>query len=147
MQGNCYQYESAQLAKGVLYPDAHILVQDEFYEHDIDVVQAVMTQLSLKAALIEWGSDAKNAAFSKAKQLHWRNSFKPFHHRELTAEQHKQILESHMFVVKKKDGTVKAREVVGRNKQQDFVPKEDARSPTEATESVLLSCAVYAKEN
>ena len=147
MQGSRYSYTSAQLAKGVLYPDAHMFMQDEFYEHDIDVVQAVMTQLSLKAALREWGSDAKNAAFSKAKQLHWRNSFKPVHHRELTAEQRKQILESHMFVVKKKDGTVKAREVVGGNKQRDFVSKKDSSSPTAATESVLLSCAVDAKEN
>ena len=79
--------------------------------------------------------------------MHWRNSFKPFHRRELTAEQRKQILESHMFVVKKKDGTVKAREVAGGNKQQDFVSKEDASSPTAATESVSLSCAVDVKEN
>jgi hypothetical protein len=147
MQGNHYQYASAQLAKGVFYPDAHILVQDKFYEHDVDVVQAVMTKLSLKEAQREWGSDAKNAAFSEAKQLHWRNSFKSVHCRELTAEQRKQILESHMFVVKKKDGTSKAREVAGGNKQLDFVSKEDASSPTAATESVLLSCAVDSKEN
>ena len=117
MQGNRYQYASAQIAKGVLYPDSHMFVQSDFYEHDIDVIQAVMTQLSLKAALREWGSDAKNAAFSEAKQLHWRNSFKPVHRRELTAEQLKQILESHMIMVQKKDGTVKAREVAGGNKQ------------------------------
>ena len=147
MKGNRYHYASTQLTNGVLYPDSHMFMQEEFYEHDIDVVQAVMTQLSLKAALREWGSDAKNAAFSEAKQLHWRNSFKPVHRRELTADQRKQILESHMFVVKKKDGTVKAHEVAGGNKQQDFVSKEDASSPTAATESVLLSCAVDAKEN
>ena len=68
MQGNRYQYASAQLAKGVLYPDSHMFVQDDFYEHDVDVLQAVMTQLSLKAALREWGSDAKNAAFSNSKK-------------------------------------------------------------------------------
>ena len=147
MQGSRYEeYAAAQIAKGVLYPDAHMFVQEDFYEHDIDVIQAVMTQLSLKAALPEWGSDAKNAAFSKAKQLHWRNSFKPVHRRELTAAQLKQILESHMIMVQKKDGTVKAREVAGGNKQRDFVSKEDASSPTAATESVLLSCAVDAKE-
>jgi len=105
-----------------------------------------MTQLSLKAALRGWGSDAKNAAFSEAKQLHWRNSFKPVHRRDLTAEQKKQILESHMMMVQKKDGTVKAREVAGGNKQRDFVSKEEASSPTAATESVMLSCAIDARE-
>lgn len=44
-----------------------------------------------------------------------------------------------MTVVQKKDGTVKACEVAGGNKQRDFgVPKEDASLPTAATESVLF---------
>lgn len=123
-----------------------MFVQEDFYQHDIDVIQTVMTQLSLKAALKEWGNDASKAAYSKAKQLHWRDSFKPVHRKDLTAEQHQQILESHMIMVQKKDGTVKAREVAGGNKQRDFVSKEDASSPTAATESVLLSCAVDARE-
>ena len=147
MQGSRYQYAATQIAQGVLYPDAHMFVQEDFYDHDIKVVQAVMTQLSLKAALKEWGADATKAAYSEAKQLHWRDSFKPVHRKELTADQRKQILESHMFIVKKKDGTVKAREVAGGNKQRDFVSKEDASSPTAATESVLLSCAIDAREN
>ena len=146
MQGDQYQYASAQIAKGVLYPDSHMFVQSDFYEHDIGVIQAVMTQLSLKAALREWGADAKNAAFSEAKQLHWTNSFKPVHRRELTVEQRKQILESHMIMVQKKDGTIKGREVAGGNKQQDCVSKEDASLPTAATESVLLTCVTDAKE-
>ena len=117
MKGNKYQYAAAQLVSSMLYPDAHMFVQEDFYQHDIDVVQTVMTQLSLKAALREWGNDASKAAYSEAKQLHWRDSFKPVHRKELTVEQRKQILESHMIVVQKKDGTVKAREVAGGNKQ------------------------------
>ena len=63
MQGNRYQYAAAQIAKGVLYPDAHMFVQEDFYDHDIKVVQAVMTQLSLKAALkASWGDDTSKAA-------------------------------------------------------------------------------------
>jgi len=49
--------------------------------------------------------------------------------------------------VKKRCGKVKARKVAGGNKQRDYVSKEDASSPTVATESVLLSCAIDAKEN
>ena len=147
MRGNRYQYAAAQLAKGVLSPDAHMFVQDDFYQYDIDVVEAVMTQLSLKAALKEWGNDATLAAEAEAKQLHWRKSFQPVHRKDLTFEQRTQILESHMFLVKKRCGTIKARKVAGGNKQRDYVSKEDASSPTAASESVLLSCAIDAREN
>ena len=52
-----------------------------------------------------------------------------------------------MFVVKKQDGKIKARKVAGGNKQQGFIEKEDASSPTVATESVLLTCTIDAMEN
>jgi hypothetical protein len=34
----------------------------------------------------------------------------------------------------------------GQNKQQDYISKEDASSPTVATEAILLSCIIDAKE-
>ena len=54
------------------------------------------------------------------------------------------VLESHILVTKKKDGLVKGRHVAGGNKQRDFIMKEDASSPTVATESVLLSATIDA---
>jgi hypothetical protein len=36
--------------------------------------------------------------------------------------------------------------VAGGNKQQDYTSKEDASSPTVATESVLLACIIDAEE-
>lgn len=36
---------------GVLNPDAHMFVQDEFYQAEPDVVAMVMTQLSLRPVL------------------------------------------------------------------------------------------------
>ena len=135
MRGNRYQYAAAPLAKGVLSPDAHMFVQDDFYQYDIDVVEAVMTQLSLKAALKEWGNDATLAAEAEAKQLHWRKLFQPMHQKDLTFEQRsQQILKSNMFLFKKRCGIVKACKVAGGNKQQDYVSKEDASSPTAASE-------------
>ena len=41
MQGNRYQYAAAQLANGVLYPDAHRYVQDDFYQYRY-IVETVM---------------------------------------------------------------------------------------------------------
>ena len=108
MRGNRYSYVATQLAQGVLYPEAHMFVQEDFYQCDIDLVATVMLQLSLKAALKMWGNDARLTAEAEAKQLHWCKSFTPVHFKDLTPQQRMQILESHMFVVKKKCGTVKA---------------------------------------
>jgi hypothetical protein len=51
-----------------------------------------------------------------------------------------------MFLKQKWDGKMKGRTVAGVNKQWDYISKEDASLPTVATESVLLSCIVDAKE-
>jgi hypothetical protein len=45
------------------------------YKYSNKVVEMVMTQLSLKAALKQWGEDAKAAVEAEAKQLHWHNFF------------------------------------------------------------------------
>ncbi len=107
----------------------------------------VMTQLSLKAALKQWGKDAKVAVEAKAKQLHWHNSFTPVHWKDVKEEKWKQILELHVFVKKKQSGQIKTRKVAGGNKQRDFISKENVSSPTVATESVLLTSLVDARDN
>ena len=84
---------------------------------------------------------------AEAKQLHWRNSFRPVHWKDVNKERRKQILELHVFVKKKRTGQIKAHKVAGGNKQRDFISKENASSPTVAMESVLLTSLVYAQEN
>jgi hypothetical protein len=117
------------------------------YKYSSEVVEMVMTQLSFKAALKQWGEDAKAAVEAEAEQLHWRNSFRPVHWKDVNKERWKQILKSHVFVKKKCMGQIKARKVAGGNKQRDFISKENASSPTVATESVLLTSLVDAQEN
>ena len=148
MTGTKYSYAVTQLeSQGVLFPDAHMFVQEDFYQADPDVVAYVMTQLSLKAGLKAWGDKAHAAAESEMKQLHFRNTFKPMHWSELTEIQRKTVLESHMFLKEKRDLKIKGRTVAGGNKQRDYISKEDASSPTVATESVLLSCIIDAEED
>jgi hypothetical protein len=99
MTGSKYSYAVTQLeTQGVLNPDAHMFVQEDFYQAEPNVVAAIMTQLSLKAGLKEWGDQAFAAARSKMKQLHLRNTFKPNHWRELSQVQRQTVLESHMFL-------------------------------------------------
>jgi hypothetical protein len=130
----------------VFNPDAHMFEQDYFYQADPDVVAAIMTQLSIKACLKEWGERAFTAARSNKKQLHLRNTFKPKHWRELSQVQRQKVLESHMFLKHKRDGKIKGRTVAGGNKQRNYISKEDASSPTVSTEAVLLPCIIYANE-
>jgi hypothetical protein len=58
-----YQYIATQLAQTKNLPQ---------------IVELVLTQMTLKAGIKMWGSKATNAAEAEMKQLHWRNSFKPF---------------------------------------------------------------------
>jgi hypothetical protein len=123
-----------------------MFVQEDFYQAEPDVVAAIMMQLSLKEGSKEWGEEAFMAAQSEMKQLHFRNTFKPKHWRELRQVQRQTLLESHMFLKQKRDGKIKGRTVAGGNKQRDYSSKEDASSPTVATESVLYSCIIDAEE-
>jgi hypothetical protein len=63
---------------------------------------------------------------------------------ELTHAQKEHIIESHIFVEEKQDGKIKARKVVGGNKQQDYITKEDVSSPTVSVESAMLTCMINA---
>ena len=110
------------------------------------IVELVLTQMTLKAAIKMWGNKATNAAESEMKQLHWRNSFKPVRWKELTETQKAAVLESHIFLTQKRTGEIKGRTVAGGNKQRGFVDKEDSSSPTVATESVILTSIVDALE-
>jgi hypothetical protein len=131
----------------VLNPDAHMLVQEDFYQaNKPDVVAAIMTQLLLKSGLKEWGDKAYVATESEMKQLHFHNTFKPVHWSKLTDIQHQTVLEFHMFLKEKQNGKIKGRTVAGGNKQQDYISKEDASLLTVTTESILLSCIIDAEE-
>ena len=78
--------------QGTIHPDAHMFVQEDFYQAEPDVVAAIMTQLSLKVGLRTWGDKAHTAARSEMKQLHFRNTFKPKHWRKLTKAQRQRVL-------------------------------------------------------
>jgi hypothetical protein len=82
MTGSKYSYAVTQMEiQGVLNPDAHMFVQEDFYQDEPDAVAAIMTQLSLQAGLKEWGDKAFTAAQPKKKQLHFPNTFTPNHWR------------------------------------------------------------------
>ena len=105
-----------------------------------------MQQLSLKAALREWGNNAKVADEKEVNQLHWRETFVPRQMSELTVDQRIKILQSHMFIVQKQTGETKVRMVAGGNTLGGHVTKEESSSPTVSTKAVLLTSIVDALE-
>jgi hypothetical protein len=130
--GSKYSYAVTQLeSHGVLHPDAQMLIQDDFYQSNPDVVAMAMTQLSfLKAGLKAWGDKAHTAARDEMKRLHMRDTFKPMHWRKLVHTQRQMVLESHMFLKEKRDGKTNVRTVAGDNKQCGYINKEDASLAT-----------------
>jgi hypothetical protein len=68
------------------------------------------------------------------------------HRHESTSAQKERILEFHIFVEEKRDGKIKARNVVGGNKQRDSITQEDLSSPTVSAEVMMLTCVIDAVE-
>jgi hypothetical protein len=109
-----------------------------------DIIGMVMAQVSMKAALKKWGKASEQAITIEMKQLHWRNLYKPMHWHDLTKAQKEHTLEFHIFIEEKQDGKINAKKVVGGNKQQDYITKEDDSSPTALAEAVMLTCMINA---
>ena len=62
---------------------------------------------TLTQGIKKFGDDVRQAAFKEVKQLHDRSCFCPIHFNSLTELERKQILQSPMFVTKKRDRTKK----------------------------------------
>jgi hypothetical protein len=151
MQGNKYQFALAQITTSLetsetsmAFAQMSIKIMSKCIRRRMDIVGMVMAQVSLKAALKKWGREAEESVGKDMKQLHWRNSFTPMHWKSLTAKQRKKVLESHIFVDRKQDGLLKAQQVAGGNKQQEYIIKEDESSPTVSSEAAMLTCVIDA---
>ena len=66
--------------------------------------------------------------------------------KELDDTQRKILLQYQILLNKKRYSKINGGIVTGGNKQRDYISEEEARSPTEATESVLLIWIIDAKE-
>ena len=101
---------------------------------------------TLSKALRKWGGRARAAAMKEMKQLHDRDCFGPLDISTLTPTERKRALESFMFLVEKKDGTVKARTVGNGSTQRQWMGKEETSSPTVTTTSVFMTAVIDAQE-
>jgi hypothetical protein len=101
---------------------------------------AFLETYSLKKGLKNFVQKGYDAALGEIKQLHDRVVFKPMHVNELLQQEKKRAMESLIFLVEKRDGRVNARACANIN-------KEEGASPAAATESILLTATIDAKEH
>jgi hypothetical protein len=98
----------------------------------------------MKQRLKLYGEEGVDSLLVELKQLHDRKVVEP--KKLLTRAEKKAALQYLMFIKKKRCGKIKARGCADGRKQREHTTKEEASSPTVATESLLLTCAIDAKE-
>ena len=76
-----------------------------------------------------FGNKGKEAAMNEMKQLHERNVFEPVRIEELNNNERKRAMENLIFLVEKRDGTVKGRVCANGSVQRPYIDKDDATSP------------------
>jgi len=64
----------------------------------------------------------------------------------MTQLERKRALESLIFLVVKRDGRVKARTCANRSTHREFITREEAASPMAATEAILITGVIKAKQ-
>ena len=106
----------------------------------------ILTQYTLAKGLQVFGPLGKEAVFREMQQLHQRKVCEPRKATDLSAEQRKASLGYLMFLKQKRSGLIKGRGCADGRKQCVHTGKEEKTSPTVATESVMLTSTIDAKE-
>jgi hypothetical protein len=101
---------------------------------------------SLNDGLQKFGEKGWDAALGEMKQFQNRRVFKPIDASKLSALEKRRALESLIFLVEKKDNRIKGWTCANGSTQQEYLNQEDATSTTAATESILLTATIDAKE-
>jgi hypothetical protein len=138
-QGYCcteYTYNSAKVFTTLLN---HTI---QGTQNNYQFIQAY----SLNKVVKKFGKPGWDAALKEMKQLNDREVSEPIDVSQLSAIEKKRALESLIFLVEKKDKTIKGRTCANGSTQHKYVNQEDATSPTAATELILLTATIDAEE-
>lgn len=132
---------------------AHVICRiiDEFNNKHVTEIDAkhgtqFVQTYSLSKAIKLYGDRATEAAKKEMRQLHNRIAFRPVHPEDLTKEELKYAMESLIFLTEKRSGEIKARTCADGSTQRGYISKEESTSPTAATDSVLVTGTIDAKQ-
>jgi Reverse transcriptase (RNA-dependent DNA polymerase) len=103
-------------------------------------------QMNMNKGISMFGADGVKAVKNELQQLHDRKVMAARHHTDLSFEQKREALAYLMFLKRKRCGKIKGRGCADGRKQRAYIAKEDAASPTVATEAVFLTAVVDALE-
>jgi hypothetical protein len=115
---------------------SHVHIQQE---------NIVMTLHSIKKGLKVFGDNGAKAVVSEMTQLHERNVIKAKKVNMLTREEKQNALH-YLMCLKKRCGRIKGRGCADRRKQRVCKTKKETSVPTVATETLMLSSIIDAKE-
>ena len=114
----------------------------EFIKEEINSAQTY----SLKQGITKFKEKGEAAVCKEMSQLHKREVFRPINPNKLSPHEKNKAMDSLIFLTKKKNGILKARACANGSIQRDYISKEEAMSPTAATESVLITATIDARQ-
>ena len=106
----------------------------------------IMTQMTARAGIKKHGQLALDALYREFQQLHDKSVFEGIDATTLTREQRKLALRAINLIKEKRSGKIKGRTCANGRPQRKLYTKEETASPTVATDSLLLSLVIDAKE-
>ena len=92
---------------GILHPESHVLFNQGITRHDPEVVEEIMTQISIKSGFKRWGNKCGGAIYPEMNQIHMIYTLLLLQWKNMSHAQKKKTLESHLFSKEKRYGTTK----------------------------------------
>ena len=115
--------------------------------HYTNLMVHIFIQLNIKQGLKRFVNVLIKATKSEMQKMNDKVVFHPIKGEQLTRIQNHGALEVLMFLKQKRCENIKDRAVADRLKQRSGSKKSDVTSPTAATESVLVTAAIYATKD
>ena len=138
-EGTLYEHDFAVYAVQLLTAfKERVVKKDKLYSN--------LITYSLQKGIKKFGRTGFDSAKGEMQQLHDRECWQPIKVETMSSSEKKKALESLIFLVEKKSGTIKARHCANGSKQREWINSDEAASPTVMTESVMLTATVEAKE-
>ena len=106
----------------------------------------VMTQMTAKKGIKEFGQEAMAALMQEFAQMENLDVYEAVDARLLTRQQRRAALRAINLIKRKRDGTLIGRTVADGSVQRALYDKVEAASPTVATDALLLSILIDAHE-
>ena len=114
----------------------------------VDYIQAKQfTQYSIKKGLKEFPEEGKQSIIKEMDNMIFRKVFGEVVYGSLTAQQKKWALPILLFMVMKRNGTLKSRACADGRQQRLWTNKEEVSSPTPSIEALKYTMIVDAQEN